>query len=119
MYVRIAGTYIPYNIGVLSEKYSAVNEITSPAQRKLTLIPNYGASDSVVAEASITQTLLSNPVAISASQITAGTFGQTNVMAANGTDYTTARVRNIQASTTDLTAGVSPLANGTLYLVYE
>lgn len=119
LYIRIAGAYIHYNIGILSEKYGIENEITSPSRRKLTLIPNYGDADSVVVEASITQTLISNPVAISASQITAGTFGQTNVMAANGTDYTTARVRNIQASTTDLTAGVSPLANGTLYLVYE
>ena len=54
-----------------------------------------------------------------ASSITAGTFGATGVKAATGTDYTTARVRNIQASTTDLTAGSSALANGTIYLVYE
>ena len=39
--------------------------------------------------------------------------------APNGTDYTTARIRNIQASTTDLTAGSSSLANGVIYLVYE
>ena len=54
-----------------------------------------------------------------ASTITAGTFASTNVKAMNGTDYTTARVRNIQASTTDLTAGSSALANGDIYLVYE
>ena len=54
-----------------------------------------------------------------AGNITAGTFSSTNVKAATGTDYTTARVRNIQASTTDLTAGSSALANGDIYLVYE
>lgn len=54
-----------------------------------------------------------------ASTITAGTFSATDVKAMNGTDYTTARVRNIQASTTDLTAGSSALANGDIYLVYE
>lgn len=54
-----------------------------------------------------------------ASTITAGTFAATGVKAATGTDYTTARLRNIQASTTDLTAGSSALANGDIYLVYE
>ena len=54
-----------------------------------------------------------------ASTITDGTFASTNVKAMNGTDYTTARVRNIQASSTDLTAGSSALANGDIYLVYE
>ena len=54
-----------------------------------------------------------------ASTITAGTFAATGVKAMNGTDYTTARVRNIQASTTGLTAGSSALANGDIYLVYE
>ena len=54
-----------------------------------------------------------------ASTITAGTFAATGVQAMNGTDYTTARVRNIQASTTDLTAGSSSLSNGDIYLVYE
>lgn len=53
-----------------------------------------------------------------ASTITAGTFGGA-VVATTGTDYTTARVRNIQASTSDLTAGSSSLANGNIYLVYE
>ena len=56
---------------------------------------------------------------LAASKITSGTFAATDVKAMNGTDYTTARVRNIQASTTDLTAGSSALANGDIYLVYE
>ena len=37
----------------------------------------------------------------------------------SGTDYTTAKARNIKASTTDLTAGSSSLTNGDVYLVYE
>lgn len=54
-----------------------------------------------------------------ASTITAGTFPATGIKAKTGTDYTTARIRNIQASTTDLTAGTSTLASGNIYLVYE
>ena len=54
-----------------------------------------------------------------ASTITAGTFGATGVVAQTGTDYSTQRVRNIAASTTDLTAGSSSLSNGNIYLVYE
>ena len=54
-----------------------------------------------------------------ASNITAGTFPDTGIVAKTGTDYTTARVRNIKASTTDITAGSSSLANGDIYLVYE
>ena len=54
-----------------------------------------------------------------ASTITAGTFPATDIKAKTGTDYTTARIRNIQASTTDLTAGTSTLASGDIYLVYE
>lgn len=41
------------------------------------------------------------------------------VTANNNTDYTTPQVRNILASTVDLEAGVSELANGTIYFVYE
>ena len=43
----------------------------------------------------------------------------TAITVASDTAYTTAKVRNIQASTTDLTAGTSTLANGNIYLVYE
>ena len=39
--------------------------------------------------------------------------------AQSNTSYATAQVRNIAASTTDLTAGTSSLNNGTIYLVYE
>lgn len=41
------------------------------------------------------------------------------VKATNSTDYTTSRLRNIRASTTDLTPGSSTLSNGEIYLVYE
>ena len=54
-----------------------------------------------------------------ASTITAGTFSATGIVAKSGTDYTTARVRNIKASTTDLTAGSSTLTSGDIYIVYE
>lgn len=54
-----------------------------------------------------------------ANTITAGTFSATGIMAQTGTDYTTARIRNIKASTTDLTAGTSTLSSGDIYLVYE
>lgn len=37
----------------------------------------------------------------------------------SGTDYGTSRVRGISAGTSDLTAGSSNLASGTIYLVYE
>ena len=48
-----------------------------------------------------------------------GSDGKATTQALAGTDYTTSRVRGIQASTTDLTSGSSTLANGTIYLVYE
>ena len=54
-----------------------------------------------------------------ASKIKAGTFAETGVKAKTGTDYTTQRVRNAAASTTDLTAGSSSLSSGNIYLVYE
>lgn len=54
-----------------------------------------------------------------ASDITDGEFAGTDVRAKTGTDYTTSRIRNIEASTTDLTAGVSSLPSGDIYLVYE
>ena len=54
-----------------------------------------------------------------AAEIKGGTFPETGVSAQTGTDYAAARIRNIQASTTDLTAGTSALANGDIYLVYE
>lgn len=54
-----------------------------------------------------------------ASAIQAGVFPTTNIKAATGTDYTIGRVRNIWATTNDLTAGTSELANGNICLVYE
>ena len=56
----------------------------------------------------------------SANTITAGTFaGQTNANATAVANVGTAQVRNITASTTDLTAGTSTLATGEIYLVFE
>ena len=54
-----------------------------------------------------------------ASTITAGTLGgQVNANAAATAAVGTAQVRDIRASTTDLTEGTSPLASGEIYLVF-
>lgn len=56
----------------------------------------------------------------SASKITAGTLAEKVVANATAVaTLTNSQVRNIQASTTDLTAGTSTLATGDIYLVYE
>lgn len=54
-----------------------------------------------------------------ASDIKAGTFADTGVIAKTGTDYTTYRIRNIAANTTDMTAKSSALTNGNIYFQYE
>ena len=51
--------------------------------------------------------------------IASPTFTGTPKAPSSATDYTTARIRNIRASTTDLTAGSSSLNSGELYFVYE
>ena len=61
----------------------------------------------------------SNPHEVTAAQLGAGTFPETGVCAKTGTDYDTPRIRNIQASSTNLTAGTSSLSNGDLYYVFE
>lgn len=60
----------------------------------------------------------SNPHTVTASQLGAGTFPATGVCAKTGTDYSTPRIRNIKASTTNLTAGSSSLSSGDVYYVY-
>jgi hypothetical protein len=58
------------------------------------------------------------PANIGAVPTSGGTM--TGTLVAGGTqNLATAQVRNIIASTTDLTPGVSALATGTLYIVYE
>ena len=54
-----------------------------------------------------------------ASTITAGTFAATAICAKTGTDYTTARIRNIYANTSAMTASSTALASGDIYLQYE
>lgn len=66
----------------------------------------------------VTAGTLPSGVNISANQVTSGTLS-TGVKASTASDYTTARLRNIKAGTSDLTAGSSSLANGEIYLVYE
>lgn len=61
-----------------------------------------------------------NSPKLSASSITAGVLaGQVKADATATADTGVAQVRNIEASTTDLTAGSSTLATGDIYLVYE
>ena len=55
---------------------------------------------------------------ISASDVKAGTFPG-SVKAYSSPAVGTAQIRNIYAGTTDLVAGTSTLATGTIYLVYE
>lgn len=55
-----------------------------------------------------------------ASTITAGTLGgQVLANASAISTLGTAQVRNIYAGTSDMTAGTSTLATGTIYIVYE
>lgn len=65
-----------------------------------------------------TKTTLYSPSTMSANEVTSGTFSSTNTTMPTGTDYDTARIRNISAGETDLTAGTSELANGNIYLFY-
>lgn len=55
---------------------------------------------------------------VSASNVTAGTFASTATYMPVGEDYSTARMRNISAGESDLTAGTSTLTNGEIYLYY-
>lgn len=94
---------------------------TTAANARTNLGVAYGTTAGTVCEGNDTR--LSNartPTAHNqaASTITAGTL-PVGVVATNSTDYTTSRLRNIQASTVDLVAGSSALANGAIYLVYE
>ncbi len=56
--------------------------------------------------------------ALTAADIQAGTFPTTGIYAATGTDYTTARVRNVAFKSSDPGAG-SSLSSGNILLVYE
>lgn len=81
------------------------------------------SADSLSAEVEGLQTALDGKAPSShnqaASTITEGTFPTTAIYAKTGTDYTTARIRNIKASTTDLAAETSSLSSGDIYIVYE
>ena len=54
-----------------------------------------------------------------ASTITTGTFPTTAIYAKTGTDYNTARIRNISYNTSSMTAKSSSLSSGNIYLQYE
>ena len=81
---------------------------------------NAELEEEIAEKASASHTHLSADItSLVASKISAGTFSATGVMAKSGTDYSTARVRNIKAGTADLTAGTSALTSGDIYFVYE
>lgn len=66
---------------------------------------------------------LTADIALTANEVAAAAKIHTHVPAdvtsLSGTDYSTSRVRGISAGTSDLSAGSSALASGTIYLVYE
>ena len=62
--------------------------------------------------------ILNHPDTIEASKITDGTLA-VGVLASNGSDLTTPRLRNIYAGTATLTSGSSALPTGVIYLQYE
>ena len=83
-----------------------------------------GAGTGAVTTRSITNnTAASTAVPANTNLITANTLryalNRTTATTAADTNYSTAMVRAIQASTTDLTAGSSSLTSGLIYLVYE
>ncbi len=54
-----------------------------------------------------------------ASSIASGTLAGKVLANASAVESNDAQLRNIQASTTDLTAGETPLATGEIYVVYQ
>lgn len=106
-------------LGNVNNTADSVKSVASAA--KLTTPRSIGLSGVVTATASSfdgTSDILINVTSLSPSGMSSGTL-PTGVRATNSTDYTTSRIRNIKASTVDLTAGSSYLANGEIYLVYE
>ena len=61
----------------------------------------------------------SNPHEVTIEQLKSGTFSTTLIYAKTGTDYTTARIRNIKASMSDLAAGSSSLSSGDIHYTYD
>lgn len=74
----------------------------------------------VPASRTIAGRALTSDITLTAADIGGGTFkGQTVANALAQTSLTTAQLRDSRMSTTDLTAGTSSLATGTIYYVYE
>ncbi len=67
-----------------------------------------GATDAATARINLGVAPLNSPVFTGVPQAPTG-----------ATDYTTSRLRNVRANTTDLIVGSSALASGDIYLVYE
>lgn len=102
------------------------NDYTHPTTPGNKHIPSGGSSGQVLKYSADgtaqwgtdNDTIYSHPASHPPTILASGSL-PAGVIAATGTDYGTSRIRNIQASTTDLTAGTSNLTNGNVYLVYE
>ena len=122
-------------IDSLNQTISGKADTVSPAFTGTPTVPNVDPKDgtqkiantlyvdnaTTVLKAEITNTLKDYAKAVhqhSAGDITAGTFADTNVKAKDGTDYTTARVRNIYFMDASQELP-STLPNGTILAVYE
>ena len=101
-----AGSYGP--TGAVTSGSFNVPQVTVDTYGRVTKVTNRSV------------TLPSSVSSVAASKVTAGTLG--GKVQANATAAATlgnAQVRDIIISNTDLTAGTSELATGTVYLVYE
>lgn len=131
----VSSTTYQNAIDTLTQNLANKADTESPTFTGTPTVPNVDAKDgtqkiantlyvdntAVALKNEITETLKTYAKAIhqhSASDITDGTFASLGVMAMNGTDYTTSRVRNIAflASSQEVPA---TLPSGTLLAVYD
>lgn len=106
-------------LGNVSNTADSSKSVASAA--KLTTARTIALSGGVTGTATSfdgTKNITINVTAVNPTKVSSGTL-PSGVKATNSTDYTTSRLRNVRASTTDLTAGSSSLSNGEIYLVYE
>lgn len=111
-------THTAAQVGALPSTTAYVPPTRKVNNKALSADISLTAADVGAAAASHTHAYAASNHSHAAGAITAGTLIAT-ILATNGTDYGTSRLRNISAGTGDLTAGSSALANGAIYLVYE
>lgn len=86
--------------------------------KNATTVNGHTVESDVPTNAKFTDTIYTHPSTHPPTILSNGSL-PTGVVAAEGTDYGTKRLRNIYAGTADMTAGSSSLANGAFYVVYE